>query len=233
MKYKSYSITLRPKGGIIDDDIDLLMKLIDKYATYAYAITEKEADERHIHAAFYLKQEKSISAFNQIMKRQFYESVMERHSIWGVCYKGKPMYNDAFVKEYCIGQIKDGKKKDDKVEVLYNHLPPNEKRMEYYKDIVTRGVQKTAADPYYAKLEKLWYEMTEHNELDPDINVTNEDMHKFLYQLMYNYRKIRIISDSRKFRRCCQCLRHYIMKGRLGCYPWKNGNVESEHGFAP
>ena len=55
MKYPSYSITLRPCGGIIQDDIDMLMKIIDKYAKYAYAITEKEDEERHIHVALYLK----------------------------------------------------------------------------------------------------------------------------------------------------------------------------------
>lgn len=230
-KYSAYSITLRPLSGITQDDIDMLMKLIDKYCVYAVAITEKEDDARHIHAGFFLTEEKTISAFNQIMKRQFRKSFEERESIWAVAYRGKPMYNDAFVKEYCLDQIKDGKSKDDAYEILFKNLPPNTKRLEFYKDVVPRSKFNPAADPYYAKLQKLWYELTPHNDLSPDIELSNEDMHKFLYDLMFKYKKIRIISDSRKCRRLCKCLRHYIMNGKYGCYPWKSGNVESEHGF--
>lgn len=230
MKYQSYSITLRPYGGVTQDDIDMLMKLILKYTKYAYAITEKEDEERHIHAALYLKEEKTLSAFNQLMKRQFYDSVVERQSIWGVCYKAKPMYNDAWVAEYCMGQTKDGKPKADKMEVLYNHLPANEKRLEYYKDIVPRKINRNTGDPYFAKLERLYYEHVEHNELAPCREPTLQEMETFICEMMFKHRKIKVITDSRKMRRTCHCLQKYIMKG-IG-YCWKTGNVEADHGFA-
>jgi hypothetical protein len=230
MKYLSYSITLRPCGGIIQEDIKSLCKIIKKYCKYAYAITEKEGEERHIHAALYLNKEKSVSAFNQIMKREFFISVVERESIWGVCYKGKPMYNDSFVNDYLINQVKDGKGKTDKVEVLYENLPPNEKRLEYYKDIVPRKVNRNTGDPYFAKLERMYYEHIEHNELAPDRQPTLQDMEHFICEMMFKHRRIKVITDSRKMRRVCKCLQRYIMKS-IG-YCWRQGDVENEHGYA-
>ncbi len=225
MKYSAYSITLRPRSGIIQDDIDMLMKLIDKYCIYAMAIAEKEDDERHIHAGLYLKEEKTLSAFNQIMKRQFCSSLQERESIWAVAYRGKPMYNDAFVTEYCLGQTKDGLPKEDKMEILYKNLPPNEKRIEFYKDVVPRS-KSTAGDPYFNKLEKLYYQHVEHNELAPSREPTLQEMEHFMCEMMFKHRKIRVITDSRKMRRTCKCLQKYIMKS-IG-YCWRQGTVESE-----
>lgn len=226
MKYISYSITLRPKGGILDSDIDLLKKFTVKYCKFYMIITEKKDDERHVHAALYLKKEQQQGHFNRTIKNVFCRMFEERESIWGVAYKGKPMYNDDFVSKYM--------QKDDDTVVVESHLPDIVERCSYYRDTPAKEKVEYYADPYYQKLKKLYVETVPEGKIGPDMRPSNEDMHKFLYDLMYKHYKIKVISDHRKFRRVCKCLRHYVCRGAIGCYPFESGDVESEHtGFQP
>lgn len=217
-KFISYSLTLRPRGGITEDDLNLLKKITVKYCLYWFIITEKEDESRHIHAALYLKKETTVSAFNQMMKRVFEGTFLERESIWGVAYKAKPMYNDDFVSKYMT--------KGDKTVEVDSHIPDLVERCSYYRDIPTKKVGKQTGDPYFAKLEKLYFEYCPKGKLAPSTEPTLQEMESFMCRMMFKERRIRVITDSRKMRRTCKCLRQYIMKAI--CYAWRQGDVTSE-----
>ena len=54
-KYSTYALTVRPKNGISDSQVTMVVDFIKKYCTYWKIVTEKLEHERHVHAAMYLK----------------------------------------------------------------------------------------------------------------------------------------------------------------------------------
>ena len=224
MKYKSYSITLRPKSGIIDDDITMVKKITLKYCKFYHIITEKEDDERHIHGAMYLQKSMTSSAFNQMFKRLLCTSFEKRDSVWRYAYSAHNMYNDDFVTKYL--------NKGDSTVTIMNKLPDLLERNEYYADTVVpvRSLSRSA-DPYFKKLYDLYFESIPRvGTLAPSRNPTLQELEHFMCTLMFDQpdglSKIRIIRDERKMRQICQCLKALI--SRCPCYPWQRGNVESE-----
>lgn len=219
MKYLSYSITLRPKGGVTDSDVDLVKKITVKYCKFYLIITEKEGEARHVHAALYLKKETTSSSFNQMMKRVFEKTLLERDSIWRFAYKSKPMYNDDFVTKYMA--------KEDNTKEIDRHLPDVVERCSYYRDIADKR-NEYVADPFFHRLEQLYLEDIPKGKIGANPEPTNEELKEWLGKMMYHERKIRIIRDSRKFRRVVKCLRYYIMK--ICDYPMERGDINSEMG---
>lgn len=230
-KIKSVAVTLRPRGGVTDEDIALFMNIALDRVDYSYIITEKEGADRHIHAALYLKRETTLSAFNQIMKRKFLKTVEERESIWYHCYKGKQMYNDDWVQKYLMEENEEGAKATDECVVLEDNLPDEEVRATYYSEVAQRKSSTgRTADPYYAKLIKMYMEKVPKDRVGWNPNPTLQEVHEFLYEEMMELR-IRVISDGRKYRRVCKMLQRLICWRCKKCvkdYPFERGTIESE-----
>lgn len=235
-KIKSLAITLRPRGGITDDDIALFLNTVMDRTEFRHVILEKSEAERHLHAALYLRNETTVSAFGQLMKRKFEKSFDERKSIWKYAYKGTQMYNDDFLKNYLIGANEgEGAKSEDECVVLESHLPSEEVRKTYYTDTPNAKKTRPTGDAYYLKLEKLYYEHAKQHceqdgctcrQLRPTDKPTLEQIEEFLSDIMYRQRRINVIQDSRKMRRVCKNLRCFIMKATKYC--WSRGDVNSD-----
>ena len=226
-KIKSLALTLRPRGGITDDDIALFLNMVMDRTDYRHIILEKKDSERHIHAALYLRTETTLSAFNQMMKRKFEKIFEERQSIWKYAYKGKQMYNDDWVVQYLINANEgEGAKSEDECVVLESYLPDEEVRSTYYSDVPNAKKTRPSGDAYFLKLEKLYYEMIPEGTLAPSRDPTLQEIEHFLCVMMFKERKLRIITDSRKMRRVCKCLQKFICKATAYC--WAKGDVESD-----
>lgn len=112
-KCKSYALTVRPLDGITDAQISKLSKWIRKNCDYYHLVTEKTMAERHVHAALFLKSEKSRSNVLQMIMQQFKDLSTTEKS---VLRRGlKIMYNGDFIKNYLD--------KDDDTVVVMSSLP--------------------------------------------------------------------------------------------------------------
>lgn len=234
-KVKALAITLRPRGGITDDDIAMFLNIVLDRTDWLHVITEKTDEERHIHAALYLKRETTVSAFTQTLKRKFEKSFDERKSIWKYATVVRTMYNDDFLSKYLIDENIEGAKSEDESVVLETKLPDEEVRASYYSDVPPRKKTRPHGDAYYLKLEKLYYEHAKQicedddcmcHTLSPSDKPTLEQIERFLCRMMYKERRLNVISDSRKMRRVCKNLRCFIMKKVTYC--WSKGDVNSD-----
>ena len=70
--------------------------------------------------------------------------------MWKVAYKGKPWYNEDWYVNYC--------NKDDNTVVIFNKMCTQDERLSLYVDVQVQDRSSRAADPYFARLEKMWDE---------------------------------------------------------------------------
>jgi len=198
LSVRSYALTFRPRDGISDVQVSTMVKWIKKNCDYYYVITEKTDHERHLHAGLFLKKKKTSSNFATDMLRLFKELDVEEKA---TLRKGiKFMYNNDFITNYL-------NKGDDTV-VVERNLPEEKHLSSYFSEIPApkkRGP--TATDPYYANLEKLWYEYKRPIE---ECNPNN--IRHFLMNMMNNERKIRVIADNKKIFSISCALSRYINK---------------------
>lgn len=196
--HRSFSLTLRPRDGVSDNQISLLAKWIKKNCCYYLMITEKLDSDRHVHAALFLKKKKIPSNFATDMMRLFKDLDPEEKSVFrrGI----KSMYNYDWVTEYL-------NKGDDTV-VIERNLPEVATLDSYFSEVPDpRKKGPSAADPFYANLEKLWYEYKRPIE---ECNPSN--LRNFLMAMMNEKRLIRVISDNRKIFQISCALSRYINK---------------------
>ena len=221
-KYNCYAFTIRPRDGIRDTDISVLSKRVLPLCSYYHIITEKKDEERHIHGCVILKTPKDVSYFNKRMKTFFSYLVDEDRAIWKVAYKGKPWYNEDWYVTYCA--------KDDDTVILFDKMCSAVERESLYIDISIEDRSTRAADPYYAKLERLWHEQGYSVVYDSTPvplgytryiakNSTLQEIEKFMCTNMFKRpRTLRAIADVRRLRRVCHILFHYITESTH--YPW-------------
>jgi len=218
MKYSALSLTLRPRGGIQEKHIDILMSYVKKKTKYHYVITEKNDEARHIHAALFMMDEVTTSSFGQTMKRMFDSLFQETNSVWKYACTTKPMFNDDFVTTYM-------EKGDDTVEVSKT-LPDEEERCTYYKDVPSKAKRDTYGDPYYMRLMRL-YDQWEDKTGRPDLY----EIERFLMISMVKNYTINAIPDDRKFRRTCKMLYMYLRKSES--YLFETGDVAAASNIQP
>ncbi len=196
MSFLSFAITIRPLQGVTDDDVSIFNLWVSKHAEYYYIVTEKEDEERHIHAGVFLKKKKSHSNMNLDMVRLFKRLSPDEKS---VLRKGvKIMYNRDFLDNYMT--------KGDSTVIISRNLP-EESFLEGFDWPVLKKKGPSAADPYFAKLEELWYE---HKSPIWEVNPAN--CRHFLADLMYNKRILKCITDNRKVYQTSCTLSRYINK---------------------
>lgn len=193
---KTFALTIRPYGGITDEQIELVRKYVVRKCDYYSLITEKEDDQRHLHAGLFLKKSASRSNVCNEVLRLFKDLTPAEKSVLrdGI----KVMYNADFVNNYLT--------KGDNTVVIARSLP-EVKTMENYFAAVPPKKKKGPAsvDPFYANLEKLWYE---HKR--PVEECTPQNLRNFLMKMMNEVRVIRVIADNKKIFTISCALARYI-----------------------
>lgn len=203
LKYKAYSVTIRPKNGLLDEDIELCMKVLRKNCKGWKFITEKDGPERHAHIACYLNQLEDYSQWKRKWKVTFEKVWKDRGdgTIFNVAYKHGAMYNEDWMNKYL--------EKGDGTVMIDCMMPEN--HMEYYMDVKRKEESKVRiVDEYYNRLELLWYE--HRSSGDPNDGRSVAD---FLCEMMFNKRVIRVIADKRKRHQTADALSAYLNKA---CY---------------
>lgn len=200
-KYKSFCITVRPRGGLHGEYDEAVVKYIRKQLYYVYNY-EKEAEARHIHAQIFFDEPVRKSNVQTALKR-----IAEKHDKdWSpssrkVLVSGvKIAYNDNFMDNYIT---KDG---DINLE---NYKPPDATQ-DYYPSEEEQAqaiAQAGAVDQKFHRLKQLWE--LEHEEYI-EHQKTLKDVGHFIYKLMFEDKLIDVIADDRRRKQLVKALTHYI-----------------------
>lgn len=197
-KVRSFAVTIRPAGGITDEQIDRFVKFVKKHCEYYFIVTEKDDVSRHIHSGLFLKKSSTSSNLCTQLLRLYKDFSHEEKAVMrgGV----KFMYNGDFITNYMD--------KDDDTVVIERCLPEKATMDSYFSEVpAPKKKGPTAADPFYANLESLWWKHKRPIEETNPVNLRN-----FLMKMMNVERVIRVISDNRKIFQISVALSRYINK---------------------
>lgn len=183
-KVKTFALTLRPEGGITDDQVSTLSQWVKKKCSYYYVITEKTGWQRHVHAGLIMPKAITRSNVVTMMMRLFSDLSPQEKTVFrnGI----KVMYSPDFMLNYMD--------KDDDTVVVEKNLP--EKALESYfppkpEALPVRKAKKCSL--MYHELERLWYER--HTA---EYEVNTRTVRDFLWKLMYDERVWPMIEDDKK-----------------------------------
>lgn len=182
--FSTYAVTIRPRSGITDVQVDKFSKWVRKHCTYYYVITEKLEDQRHVHAALYLKVAKKRSNVTQMLLQLFKDLEPDEKS---VLQKGvKILYSNDFLLNYM-------NKGDDTV-VIERHLPEVSVLETFYppKPIAPSTQRRLHMHATMEQYERLWRE----NVL-PFVDVNTSTVRDFLFDMQYNKRCIGLLDDKK------------------------------------
>jgi len=200
LKETVYAITHRPKNGVSDHDIKVLTGYLRKKGDYYKIITEKEDHERHIHAVVYLKEPSFKKVIVRAVLNLFPELLPEEKL---VLRQGVKVSRSVQWLDYLA--------KGDSTVIIAENLPEAARLEAYYpkRDTPVRECKKVT---YYLRLEKLWYEHAR------EMLVANpENCRHFLFNMMYNERKIDVIRDDKSIIQVSRHLARYINKVKESC----------------
>ena len=154
------------------------MKYVRLYCDYAYVVTEKTGNERHVHAALWLKEELRTDHMKIRWARMFKELDNDEQRILknGI----KVMYNDDWYKTYL--------QKEDETEIVYCNPP--DKYLNYPQRQPTDVVK--APRSIYRHYEELWQKY--RNTASPSDPRACAD---FLFELMYSKRVLPVLPNDR------------------------------------
>jgi len=197
------SLTVRPKGGLRQQDLDSIIEFCESKTSSLHAVTEGEGDARHLHAALFLIKptapgdlfSKGKTFWNKIGKG----ICAETDSLYGVMVKAEVVYNDDWFGKYL--------QKDPSRKVIRETAIPPEQRITHYVDRLPRKDYEYKGDPYFCNLEKMWYEM--HPSRPPS---SREEIDAFMACMMYRDRKINVIRNSRKLKETIRNLEMFILR---------------------
>lgn len=225
---KSIGITLRPRMGFTDNDIEKFIKNY-KYSSYlgCYAILEKEDNERHLHAIFWWERDVALSNHNTNHWRNIFhdEWVARDESIWSLIVydkKGKKknagawhqtqIYNDDWYTNYLLGQLNpDGSPKEDPFTVLVDDVPPIEVRSKCYSNIKKR---KFRGDELMIKLKKLWDDWSTCSV------ISKSKIKRFFIESQYKTKTIRVVSQEKQLNERMKCFLAWLTEGESMYESW-------------
>lgn len=194
MEFKTFAITFRPSNGVSDLHIEKTMKWVRKHGEYYHVITEKTGSSRHIHAAVFLKKEKTQGNVCVMLCGLYQDLTPEEKTVLrrGV----KVLYNYDWISNYLD--------KDDDTVVIASNLPEKSRLESYFPekpdDPIVNRARKCSA--YYHELEDLW---RKRQPVAVEINtITARD---FLFRMMYSERCINVIRDDKTI---IQTARHLV-----------------------
>lgn len=186
--FKTFAVTIRPRSGITDAQIQAFTKFFCKGRTdYSYVVTEKVDNERHLHAAIVLKQPSSLSNFVTRVIRIYKDFDPDEKS--NLRKSIKIWYSDDFL---------DYLKKGDDTVVIHSNLPeagflqsfypPKPEKKGTYSGLHMHGTMQ--------QYERLWHE---HVATHVEINTMN--VRDFLYRMQYEVRVIGLLTDQQLIQR--------------------------------
>lgn len=200
LKEKVFAITHRPKDGVSNDDIEKLTGYLRKKGNYYKIITEKEGHERHIHAVVYMKE----PTFKKVVVRavlNLYPDLLPEEKM--VLRQGVKVSKSKQWLEYL--------EKGDSTVVIASNLP-EESCIDAYYPKREEPARESKKITYYTRLETLWYEHAR------EMLVANpENCRHFLFNMMYNERKIDVIRDDKTIIQVSRHLARYINKVKESC----------------
>ena len=160
-KYTTWTITVRPHGGITNEQIAGVSKWITRTCDYYHIITHKDGSERHMHAAMFIKRETVRSNLNSCLGSvTCLKDLTEAEK--GVLRKGtKVMYDWNFISEYLAKHNPSHEKYDPFHKVVASKLPPLDEREAVGKQRFPekddkRMEHKFEGDPWLLKMEALF-----------------------------------------------------------------------------
>lgn len=182
--FKTYAITIRPRSGISDQQIQKFSKWVKRNCEYYYVITEKTEDERHVHSALFLKTPKKRSNVSQCIVQLFKDLDPEEKS---VLQKGiKILYSNSFIESYMD-------KGDDTV-VIERNLPEVSHLECFYppNPLAPTAVRRLHLHSIMEQYEQFWLQY--RSPLD---EVNTSTVRDFLFDLQYNKRVIGLLDDKK------------------------------------
>lgn len=199
-KFHTFAVTIRPRDGITDKQIETFVLWCKKQCLYYHVITEKTDYERHVHAAVFFNLKKTRSNVCTMMKRLYKDLSSEEQK---VLLRGiKVMYNKDFVMNYM--------NKDDDTVIIESVLPESNHMESYFpppKPAVSSDGRTKKCSAYYHELERLWYEhMEPHHEKNTMV------IRDFLFKMMYSLRVIPVMRDDNTIRQTARHLCRWLNK---------------------
>lgn len=199
-KTKSISITFNPCKAITDETCNAIIDFCVSKCDYYHFVTEKTGDAKHMHAALYLTEAVECKYFNRDIQKKLLKDLVKKldnGTILKHAYKGKSIYNDDWLNQYCT--------KDPDVCKIKSYLPGDKAKLAgYYRETV----EKKFYDYVHFDFEKAF---VEHNpELSRPYSLGDVEM--FLCYQMYGARTRRVIQEPRKAKNLIRSLCSYMNK---------------------
>lgn len=183
-KFKTYAITIRPRSGVTDSDINKFTKWVKRQCEYYYVITEKTDDERHVHSALYLKSPKTRSNVSQCILQLFKHFEKDEKS---VLQKGvKILYSNSFLTQYM--------NKGDNTVVIERNLPEVDVLDSYYPP-KPQSISTTRRLNMHATMEQ--YENLWRTHMSSLTEVNTKTVRDFLFRLQFKERVIGLMDDKK------------------------------------
>ena len=198
--FKSFSITIRPKDGITDEQIQKYCAFSKKKSLYCYIVTEKEASERHVHAALITDKATRVDNLQRSIINLYPDFTNAEKR---VAILVKPMYNFTWITYL---------QKGDSTVIVESNLPEVALLDSYFPEEPKNKVRSTVKSTYYGRLEKLWFENT-----TPDVDPIPVNCRNFLFDMMYNKRVIDPLRDDKTIIQVSRHLSRYIKKTNISC----------------
>lgn len=207
-KYRSYGITISTVEPVEGEGQEALKTWLKKQ-DYAYAVIEGgegKAQERHLHAQVWYKEPREKGTLNKALKRiiEKYFPMSKPH----IAIKIKIAYNDDFLENYMAKDV---------TQLLLPYSPDELDRKDYYPSQEEQDkVMKNAKiiDHKMNHLEELFYAwVNETQEEEPDNMIAKKaQVSRFLSDMMYKSRKIKVPTDMKIQRNLCSVFTNYLWK---------------------
>lgn len=208
-KYRSYCITISTLEPVEGEGQTALTKWLQKQ-DYAYGVIEGgigKDQERHLHAQVWYEEAREKGSLNKALKR-----IVEKHfpeSKPHIAIKIKIAYNDDFLEKYMTKDI---------VETLIEKVPDTSAggtRTEFYPSLEEQDKVKMKSkiiDHKMHHLEELFFEWV-GDEQEPETPILKKaQISRFLSDMMYKSRKIKVPTDMKIQRNLCTVFTHYLWK---------------------
>lgn len=214
---KTFAYTIRPRGGISDSDIVKFHEYLRKKADYYYLVTEKEDDERHIHACCIRKKAVTRANASTELTRLFKELDADEKK---VLLQG--------LKVWSSREFLDYMNKGDSTVVIAENLPEAGCLESYFPVTnVNSSTKKLQHHALMERLESLW-----HKHVPPHWAVNTENVRHFLTEMQYDKREIGLMNDKHMFQ-VAKWLTRWMLKANHCVLPLPQFDVEEGEDFLP
>ena len=188
--FRSFAITVRPLNGITDETINAYAKWFEKL-DYAFAVTEKEGHERHLHAQIWTDVAKAKGDITKQVERICVRTISDWTQAQKKVLRGgiKIAYSDWY-----LDYLAENDLKIDDPNIIYSKTPDN--TYSFYPTEEEQDKVKTisnAVDPRFTDLEFKCLEYLDKHSLPINLKTTA----RFLCDAMFNSRTIKVMMHQR------------------------------------